>query len=259
MLLTIVIRNDTTALGVFEGDTLIARADFGTDTGKTKDEYAVLLHSLLSFRKISPDGITDALCASVVPAVTETVREAVRLLVGVRPHLIGSGIRTGLTIATENPAELGGDLVAAAVGALSRYTPPLILLELGTAATFSVLDETGTFLGCAIAPGVTLSLSALSATAELLPATAATAPKSVIGKNTAESLRAGTLFGAAAMIDGMLDRLTETLGKEASVIVSGNDADVLLPLCRHAMTRDDTLTLLGLSRIYEKNKRQKRT
>lgn len=258
MLLTIVIRNDTTALGFYEGKTLVARAAIGTDTGKTKDEYAVLLDSLFSFHRIAHAQIEDAICASVVPAVTETVREAVRLLLGIRPHLIGSGIRTGLTIATENPAELGGDLVAAAVGALARYTPPLILLDLGTAVTFSVLDETGTFLGCAIAPGVTLSATALSATAELLPHTAATAPKSVIGKNTAESLRSGTLFGAAAMIDGMLDRLAEAQGTEASVIVSGKDADVLLPLCRHSVRRDDELALLGLALIYEKNKRPRR-
>ena len=256
MLLALVIKNDILSLGVYDGGALRASAAVATDTGKTADEYAVLFGNILSFRGFSATDITDAICASVVPAVTETVRDAVRLLTGVRPHLIGSGVKTGLTIATENPAELGSDLVAAAVGALARYKAPLILLDLGTAATFSVIDGKGEFVGCAIAPGVALSAEALSARAELLPHAAAKVPKSVIGKNTAESLRAGTLFGAAAMIDGMLDRIEEASAATATVIVSGKDADVLLPLCRHTVTRDDTLALLGLSLIFEKNKRK---
>lgn len=256
MLLALVIKNDTVSLGVFDGGALRTSAAVATDTHKTADEYAVLLKSILAFHGFSVSDLTDAICASVVPAVTETMREAVRLLTGCRPHLIGSGVKTGLTIATENPAELGGDLVAAAVGALSRYPLPLILLDLGTAATFSVIDAKGEFIGCAIAPGVALSAEALSAKAELLPHAAAKAPKSVIGKNTAESLRAGSLFGAASMIDGVLERMEDALGTKATVIVSGKDADTLLPLCRHAATRDDTLALLGLSLIFEKNKRK---
>ncbi|MBE6656121.1 MAG: type III pantothenate kinase [Ruminococcaceae bacterium] len=256
MLLVFVIRNDKIAFGFFDGDILKGHATVGASTTKTADEYAILLQSILSFHGFQKEDFDSAIFASVAPALTETLREAVRLLFGFRAHLIGSGIKTGLTILTENPAELGGDLVASAVGALKSYTPPLILVDFGTAVTFSALDDRGAFLGCAIAPGVSISATALSASAELLPHAAPLAPKSVIGKNTAESMRCGSVFGAAAMIDGMLTRMEEQMACSATVVCSGEEAALILPFCRHATTRDDTVALVGLSEIYKRNKRK---
>lgn len=256
MLLTFVIRNDKITFGFFEGDTLKHHASVGTSLSKTADEYAILLENLLAFRQLDRKAFEGAIFASVVPALTETLREAVRLLFGFRAHLIGSGIKTGLTILTENPAELGGDLVASAVGALKKYTPPMILVELGTAVTFSAIDQSGAFLGCAIAPGISLSASALSASAELLPHASPLAPKTAIGKNTQDSLRCGSVLGAASMIDGMLARMEEQIGGTATVVCSGEEAAYILPYCRHHAERDDTITLVGLLEIYKKNKRK---
>lgn len=257
MLLAYVIRNDKITLGFIRDGALAGSAAIGTDERKTADEYAVLLKNILEFKGFSVNDFDAAICASVVPALTETVREAVKSVLGTRAHLIGSGIKTGLTILTENPAELGTDLVATAVGALSKYTPPLVLIECGTAITFSYLDHTGSFLGCAIAPGLSLSARALSCAAGLLPEVAYTAPRTVLGKNTAESLRAGTLLATASMMDGMLSRIEKEHGA-ATVIALGDEADAILPHLERIVMRDDTLTLIGLSEIYKKNKRPKK-
>ena len=257
MILTLIIRNDRVTLGAHQDGTLIARAAIGADKQKTADEYAVLLKNIFDIHKISTADFEGAICASVVPSLTETLKDAINLLLGVRMHVIGSGIKTGLTIKTENPAELGADLVAEAVGALSKYTPPMILIHCGTAITFSYLDGDGAFLGCAIAPGLSLSAKALSDTAGLLPDVSHALPKSVIGTNTAESLRAGTILGTSAMIDGMLSRM-EKEQDSAQAILSGTEADILYPSLLHPVQKDDTLALSGLLIIYEKNKRNKK-
>ncbi len=257
MLFTFVIRNDKIAFGFVRDGALVGQAAIGTDAKRTSDEYAVLLGNILNFQGISTGDFDGAICASVVPAVTDVLRDAVRLVLGHRPHLIGSGIKTGLTIATENPAELGGDLVAAAVGALGKYQTPAILVDCGTAITFSFLDASGDFSGCAIAPGLSLSASALSDAAGLLPQVSHGAPKNVIGKNTSESLRAGTVLGFASMVDGMLERIEAAHGKASTVVLSGEDAELLLPHLHHEAVRDDALAFLGLAAIYQKNKRSK--
>ena len=256
MLFTFIIRNDKIAIGIVRDGALAGSASISTDTKRTADEYAVLLKNILDFQGFSASQFDGAICASVVPAITDVLREAVHRLLGHRPHLIGSGIKTGLTITTENPAELGGDMVASAVGAIGKYPTPAILVDCGTAITFSLLDEDGRFIGCAIAPGLSLSASALSDTAGLLPQVSHGAPKSVIGKNTAESLRAGTVLGFASMVDGMLDRIEEAHGTVKTTLLSGEDADFLLPHLRHTAVKDNTLAPLGLATIYQKNKRK---
>ena len=256
MLLTCVIRNDKIFFGFMREGTLVASAAIGADVNRTKDEYAVIMKDIFAFRGFASEDFDDAIMASVVPPLTEVIRDAIRLLLGLRAHLIGSGTRTGMTILTENPAELGGDLVAAAVGALEKYKPPMVLLDFGTALTFSAIDENGSYIGCAIAPGIRLSAAALSNAAELLSRPSDAPPKSVIGKNTAESLRCGSIFGSASMIDGMLDHMAEVLHQGFTVIATGDEASTVLPFCRYAITRDDTLFFFGLSVIYERNRRK---
>ena len=257
MLLAYIIRNDKITFGLVENGSLTSSASIGTDVQKTADEYAILLKNILDFKGISTQDFEGAICASVVPCLTEILRAAVKSVLGIRAHIIGSGIKTGLTIQTENPAELGADLVATAVGALAKYAPPLVLIECGTAITFSYLDPSGSFLGCAIAPGLSLSARALSSAAGLLPEVAYTAPRAVLGKNTAESLRAGTLLATASMVDGMLARIEKEYGV-ATAIALGEEADAILPYLDHKIIKDDALTLLGLSVIFEKNKRPKK-
>ena len=259
MILCFIIENDKIVFGFMRDGTLIASASLSAVVGRTEDEYAVMLREILSLHGISAGDFCGAICASVLPSLTETVRGAVFRLLGFRAHLIGSGIRTGLKIGTENPTELGGDLVASAVGATHLYPgEPLILVSVGTAITFSAIDKGGVFLGCAIAPGYRLASGALCASAGLLPQVTNTVPKATIGKNTAESLQSGTLFGTAAMIDGMLDRMEAEMGVSARVLVTGSESSTVLPLCRHTAEERAELALLGLSLIYERNESKRK-
>ncbi len=255
MILTYNIGNDTITLGFIDNDELTGTASVSNDTARTPDEYACIFKGLLDFRGLTPSAFEGAIGSSVVPTMTETVRSALEKLLGFRPHILGVGTKTGLNILTDDPTQLGGDLVAAAVGALKKYAPPLILINLGTAATFSVLDQSGAFMGCVIAPGVTLSAEALSNGTSLLPHFARTAPKKCIGTNTMESMQSGCIFGSVAMLDGMISRIENELGARTAVIASGKDSSAVIPLCEHEIVCDDTLLLIGLSEIYKKNKR----
>lgn len=258
MLLAYNIGNDEITLGFADNGRLTGTASVSNDTSRTSDEYACIFKGLLDFRGLAPSDFEGAIGSSVVPTMTETVRSALEKLLGFRGHILGVGTKTGLNILTDDPTQLGGDLVAAAVGALKKYAPPLILIDLGTAATFSVLDKNGAFMGCVIAPGVTLSAEALSNGTSLLPHFARTAPKRCIGTNTMESMQSGCIFGSVAMLDGMISRIENELGEHAAVIASGKDAAAVIPLCEHDIVCDDTLLLLGLCEIYRKNIRARR-
>ena len=253
MLLVFCIGNDNIRIGTIADGSLIHTLSVSADPRRTADEYACILKSLFDFRGISVSDIRGSIGASVVPELTDTVRLSLEMLLGFRPHILGAGTKTGLNILTDDPAELGGDLVASAVGALTKYAPPLILIDFGTALTFSVIDKSGAFLGCAIAPGVTLAANALSKGTSLLVPFAREIPKKCIGTNTASSMQSGCAFGSAATVDGMICRIESELGETASVIASGKDADRVIPLCTRKIARDDTLLLTGLATVYAKN------
>lgn len=259
MLLTYNIANDKISLGFVENDTLVSTASVATDAKKTVDEYAAIFHKIFNLRGFGTQIFEGAICSSVVPMLTETIRRAIEMLLNVRVHTLGVGTKTGLRILTDDPTQLGADLVAAAVGALTKYKPPMILVSFGVATTFSVIDSSGAFLGCAIAPGVSLSAEALSEKASLLPHFAASAPKKCIGTNTMESMQSGCIFGGAAMVNGMLNRLESELGECANIIAFGDDGAQIIPLCGRSLIHDDTILLTGLAEIYKKNlKHQKK-
>ncbi len=258
MLLALNIGNSEILLGFLDNGVLLSTASLSADKNRTTDEYACAIKSILDFHGFSPDDFEGAIASSVVPAITESVRRAVELLCGFRPHLLGAGVKTGLNILTDDSTQLGGDLVAAAIGALQSYKPPMILIDFGTATTFSVLNESGAYIGCAIAPGLTLSAEALSNGASLLPHFARTVPKKCIGTNTMESMQSGTIYGSVAMIDGMICRMEAELGARATLIASGSSADCIIPLCSREIIRDDTLLLKGLAAIYQKNQRKRK-
>ena len=218
MLLTFNIGNREISIGFITDGNLMGTASISGDPGRTADEYACILKSLLDFRGLLPSSFDGAIGSSVDPAVTDTFVRAVTFMLGIRVHMLTSGTKTGLNILTEDPTQLGGDLVASAVGALAKYKPPMILVDFGIATTFSVINRDGGFAGCSIAPGVILSSEALSSSAGLLPHIAHDVPKKCIGTNTAESMRSGSVFGNASMVDGMIDRIQSELGYEATVI-----------------------------------------
>lgn len=259
MILAFVIGNDEIVFGCMgEGGEELFRTVLSTDARRTAHEYAAALDASFRMNGISAAQLDGAICASVMPGVTEKVRDAVKLLCGKTPYLIGGGIKIGLDIRTDNPKELGGDLVAAAVGAVAKYQPPLIIIDFGTATVFSAIDAKGAFIGCAISPGVSVSSSALSSAAGLLPSISQSRPGKCIGTQTVESMQSGLIYGVSAMIDGMTDRMSKEMGCTPQLIATGNGASDILPYCQKEIKEDQSLALYGLWLIYEKNRKKKK-
>lgn len=254
MILAIHIGNSNLTIGGMEDGALRFVGHLTTEP-RTEDEFAIALRGVLQLYGVK-ELPTGCIIASVVPPLTEPVRTAVTRLIGRRPLLVGPGVKTGLNIAIENPNQVGSDLVVAAVAAASAYPLPLVVVALGTATTFSVVDAAGSFRGGIIAPGVRVSHDALVDAASMLTPTTLSAPSTVIGTNTADSLRSGCILGAAAMIDGLLSRIEGELGTTVTVIATGALAGLITPHCLHPITADEYLSLKGLWHIFEKNTRK---
>lgn len=254
MLLCIDVGNTNITLGGFENDKLVLTARLASDLHRTADQYAIDLYNICMLNGKEITSVTGAIVSSVVPTITKRMSAAFFKLFGFYPMVLGPGVKTGLNIKIDNPAQLGADLVAGAIGALQKCTLPCIIIDLGTASTISVLNKNGDFIGCAIAAGINLTLEALSKNTAQLPYIGIEAPKSVIGTNTVDSLKSGLVIGAASMLDGLIDRMEDEIGSTASVIATGGLAKEVIPLCRHEITVDDDLLLDGLKIIYEKNK-----
>lgn len=193
--------------------------------------------------------------SSVVPPLNRTILAAIRKITGLNAMLVGSGMKTGLNILMDNPKSVGSDMIVNAVGALAEHEPPIIIIEMGTATTMSVIDKNGRYVGGAILPGLRVSLDSMSASTAQLPRISLDTPRRVIGKNTIDCMRSGVIFGNAAMIDGMLDRIEEELGEKTSIIATGGISKIVLPLCSHTITYDGALLMKGLLHLYEKNRR----
>ena len=225
-----------------------------TDMKETAVGYAARMKQSLELVGIDPALIEGSIISSVVPPLTEVLNEAIFLLSGVLPLIVGAGIKTGLHILIDDPGSIASDLVAMAVAAKEKYSLPCIILDMGTATSLVCVNESGKFIGGAIMPGVSISMEALSRQASLLPRFELKKPKKVIASSTVDSLCSGALYGSAGAIDGILDRFAEELGNEPATIVStGGVAKVLAPFCRHQWVEDETLLLRGLGIIYFKN------
>ncbi len=253
MLLTVDIGNTNITLGAYDGGVLAFTARLATETAKTADQYAVELKSLLSLNDIESFEIEDCIISSVVPLVGKSVSSAVSKLCHIVPLMLGPGVKTGLNIKIDNPAQLGADLVAGAVGALDSYTMPCVIIDMGTASTVSVLDRNGTFLGGAIAAGVRLTLKALTENTAQLTSIPIEAPSSVIGRNTIECMQSGLVYGTAAMIDGLLEKIEEELGETPTVVATGGLSREIITHCKKDIIYSENLLLDGLRAIYEKN------
>lgn len=253
MVLAVSITNQSVQFGFFRNDACIAKFTLASDHARTADEYAVLLSGSMMLHQISAQDIHGAILASVLPPLTETVRQALKQVLGVVPKEVGPGLKTGLNIKIENPAQLGSDLVAMTVGALSRYSTPMLLVNFEVATTVSVIDENGGFCGVVIAPGITESLSALSKNAANLPEISLEEPRDIVGKNTVEAMRSGAVYGGAAMLDGLIERLSARFETKPTVVVSGKDCDLILKHSHHTVCQDQMLVLDGLYQIYQKN------
>lgn len=254
MILALDIGNTHIVMGCMEGRDIRYLCRMATNRLTTGAEYAVTISRLLEFAHIAPDAFDGAIISSVVPQVTRSLLEAVKMLSGIEPMVVGPDIRSDLTVRLDDPATLGSDLLVAAVGALDIYQPPLILVDMGTATTVTVVDADGAFRGGAIIPGVQLSLSALASHTSLLPSILLDAPPSAIGTNTVDCMKSGSILGTALLLDGMIDRMESELGQQATVVATGGLARCIVPICTHEILLNEDLLLYGLAVLYEKNK-----
>lgn len=254
MLLAVDIGNTNITLGVFEGEHLRSTARLATQSDKTSDQYAVEIRQVLLLHGADADGIDGAIISSVVPSVGSAIAGAITVLCGVTPLQLGPGVKTGLNIRIDNPAQLGADLAAGAAGALAKYPLPCIVIDMGTATTLTVLDRNGCFLGGAIAAGVRLTLQALAGGTAALPSIHPAAPKAVIGSNTIDCMQSGIVYGTAAMLDGLIERTEEELGETATIVATGGLAPQIICHCRKTIVYDENLLLDGLRLIYDKNR-----
>lgn len=254
MLLAIDIGNTNITLGVYDEQVLLFTGRLATDNKTTSDQYAIDIKNILLLHSCDHSDIEDCIIASVVPTVGTAVRKAVSFLCDIMPLEIGPGIKTGLNIKIDNPAQLGADLVAGAVGAINEYTLPCIVIDMGTATTLGVIDENGTYKGGVIAAGVGLTLKALTENTAALPSVSIKAPKSVIGTNTVDCMQSGLVFGTAAMLDGLIDSITEKLGIVPTVVATGGLSHDIIQYCNHDIIYNENLLLEGLREIYERNK-----
>ena len=171
--------------------------------------------------------------------------------------VVGAGLKTGVNIKLDDPGQLAGDLITGAVGALALYKPPLVVVDMGTATTIVAIDSEGSYLGGAIIPGIKLSYSALSSGTSLLPNIAIEAPKKCIGTNTVDSMKSGAVYGTAALVDGMIDRMETELGEPVTVVATGGLAGTVVPYCRRKIEYEPALLLKGLAILYEKNAKRR--
>ena len=259
MILTIDIGNTNITLGGFLNEKLTFTSRMATDKRRTKDQYAVEISAILKFYGVEKQ-IKSVCISSVVPEITDSFRLAFLELYGINAVVIGPGVKTGLNIKIDNPATSGADLVAGAVGATAKYETPLIIVDMGTATTLSAVNKNGEFIGGAIAAGVGITLSALTANTSLLPSINVTAPKKAIGSNTVECMQSGIIFGSAGMIDGLIDRFKDemkALGENEevkTVVATGGRAEQIVPFCKNKIVTDNDLLLTGLLEIYKRNK-----
>ena len=253
MILAIDIGNTNIVIGCFQKKQVLFRERLTTKLDATDLEYAVNVKTALEMNGLSREQISGAIISSVVPSVTTTVTRALEKYCGVKPLVVGPGIKTGLSIRIDNPAQLGSDLVVAAVAGIQEYPCPMILIDMGTATTYSVIDENKNYLGGLITTGMAVSADALVSRTSQLPRISFDAPKKVIGTNTIDCIKGGILYSNAAAIDGIVSRIETELEKECTVVATGGLSHLVAPLCQRALILDDDLLLKGLMYLYEKN------
>ncbi|HVC89517.1 MAG TPA: type III pantothenate kinase [Acidobacteriaceae bacterium] len=259
MLLAIDVGNTNTVLGLFdEAGVRVADWRLTTLREQTVDEYGVLFRNLFSLRQIEVSSVTAIIVSSVVPPLDTILRGMCERYFGQKPLFVEPGVKTGLSIHTDNPAEVGADRIVNCVAAFQKYGGPCIVVDLGTATTFDVVSRKGEFIGGAIAPGLGVSADALFSRAARLMRVDIRRPSKVIGTSTVEHLQIGLYYGYLGLIDGILERLLRELGMEARVIATGGLANQLAQDSKYISLVDDWLTLEGLLLVHQRNSEGKR-
>ncbi len=259
MILAIDVGNTNIVLGLIEnGEVGSVAPRMATDVHKTEYEYAVAIETVLDFVGVDATEVEGAILSSVVWPLTNTLQKAIKLLTGKDALVVGKGLKTGVNICIDDPGQVGADLVVGAVAALAITPGPVIVIDMGTATTITVVDENARFLGGAILPGLRLSMNALASGTSQLPQISLEPPDKCIATNTVTCMQSGAILGSAAMLDGMIERMEEELGKKAAVIATGGLAGSVIPYCKREILYEPDLLLKGLAVLWEKNRRDHR-
>ncbi len=254
MILAVDIGNTHIVIGCIEGERILFVERLYTYTTKSELEYAISFKNVLEIYGIDRSGLKGGIVSSVVPPVTATLRNAAEKVTGREILVVGPGVKTGLDIRIDNPAQLGSDLAVGAVAAIEEYPCPLVIIDMGTATSFTVVNEKRQVIGGMIMPGVGAALESLTGKTSQLPKISLEPPKRFIGSNTVDCMKSGVLYGNAACVDGMISRIREELGREVQVVATGGMAKSIIPCCREKIAIDDALLLKGLRLIYERNR-----
>lgn len=253
MVLAIDMGNTNIVIGCVGDDKIYFEERISTDYSKTEIEYYVLFKMVMELHKIDLGKIKGAIISSVVPPLLNVVKNAMKMLTGEDALVVGPGVKTGLNILMDNPRQVGSDLIVDAVAAIKEYGAPVAIVDIGTATTISVVDKNKNYVGGVIMPGVKVSADSLVARAAQLSKISFEAPDKVIGKNTMDCMNSGIIYGNAACIDGVIERMEAELGYELSVIATGGLARTIIPHCKKKIVEDQALLLKGLKIIYDKN------
>lgn len=253
MILVFDVGNTNIVLGIYKGQKLLEHWRISTNPHRTADEYGMLLRDLFQYAGITCRGIKALVISSVVPPLMLALEQMSEKYFGVKPLMVGPGIKTGLAIRYDNPREVGADRIVNAVAGYELYGGPLIIVDFGTATTFDAISARGEYLGGAIAPGIGISTEALFARAAKLPRVELVRPATVIGKNTVSSMQAGIIFGFAGLVDEIVRRMKAELGGNPAALATGGLAELIARDSKTIDRVDPLLTLKGLRLIYERN------
>jgi len=258
MLLTVDVGNTNTVLGVFEGGELRVHWRLTTRQEQTADEYGILVRNLFAGSNLDPGRIAGVALASVVPPLTPVLVELSRQYLGHEPLVVEPGVKTGMPILYEPPADVGADRILNGVAAFAGFGGPVVVLDFGTATTFDVITKRGEYAGGVICPGIGISADALFQRAARLPRVDVRDPGPVIGRSTVTSIQSGLYFGYAAMCEGIIGRIRDELGEPVSVVATGGLAETLAVEIPSIEAVDPVLTLSGLRLIWERNRQAPR-
>lgn len=254
MVFAIDIGNTNIVIGCFENEKIVFTERLSTKINATVLEYAISFKNVLELYDINYKEIEGSIISSVVPEVTTVIYNAIEKITGKKSKIVGPGLKTGLKIAIDNPAQLGSDLVVAAVAGILEYPTPLVIVDFGTATTVSVINKDKEFLGGMIMPGIMLSMKSLTSNTSLLPTIGLEPPKKFIGTNSVDSMKSGILYSNAFGVDGLINKIEEVLEEKVNVVATGGLAKTIAPLCKREIVIDDELLLKGLMAIYNRNK-----
>lgn len=255
MLLTIDIGNTNIKYGIYKGKELVASFRVSSRISRTADEYGSVLVNLLGDRGIKKADVDGIIISSVIPPLNYTICHMCEYFFGITPLMVGPGIKTGLNVKTDNPKEVGADIIVNSVSAFGKYGGPIVVIDFGTATTFDIIDENCSLLGVVIAPGIKTSLEGLVNNTAQLPMIELDAPESVIGKNTKSSMQAGIIFGFSGLVDNIINKIKRKLNKtDLTVVATGGLGEIIAKEVKSITRVDRTLTLDGLRSIYDLNK-----